>query len=110
MFYWAAFTSYAYSMAALEAWMVLRPWRLLFFYAAAGVVWYGLKLHRRRGERVFTLIFDDVPEPIVRTLGLSELGWLRRAETRPESNPSTRPGPVVRPASASHNSRPKWSS
>ncbi len=105
MFYWAAFTSYAYSMAALEAWMVLRPWRLLFFYAAAGVVWYGLKLHRRRGERVFTLIFDDVPEPIVRTLGLSELGWLRRAETRPESNRSTGPGRVVRPSSASHISR-----
>jgi hypothetical protein len=111
IFYWLAFTTYAYSMAALEAWMVLRPWRLLFFYAAAAVAWYGFVWQRRRGERVFTLIFDDVPEPIVRTLGLSELGWLRRAQTRTEGRTMTRsekvttsapqPGSVVRRSSSS---------
>jgi len=103
IFYWIAFTSYAYSMASLEAWMIVRPWRLLIFYAAAGAAWYAFQHHRRRGERVFTLIFDDVGEPIVRTLGLSELGWITREDTRPVN-----PGRLLhgaRRSSASHISR-----
>ena len=103
IFYWIAFTSYAYSMASLEAWMIVRPWRLLIFYAAAGAALYAFQRHRRRGERVFTLIFDDVAEPIVRTLGLSELGWITREDTRPAN-----PGRLLhgsRRSSASHISR-----
>jgi hypothetical protein len=78
IFYWAAFTTYAYSMATLEAWMVLRPRRLVFFYIAAAAVWWGFESYRRRGDAIgFTLMFEDAPDPIVRTLGLSEIAWLR---------------------------------
>jgi hypothetical protein len=78
IFYWAAFTTYAYSMASLEAWMVLRPRRLLLFYLAAAAVWWGFERYRRRGDAIgFTLMFEDAPDPIVRTLGLSEIAWLR---------------------------------
>jgi hypothetical protein len=77
IFYWATFTTYAYSMASLEAWMVLRPRRLILFYLAAAVVWWGFERYRRRGDAVgFTLMFEDAPDPIVRTLGLSEIAWL----------------------------------
>jgi hypothetical protein len=90
IFYWLAFTTYAYSMASVEAWMVLRPWRLVLFYAAAGIVWACFEWHRRKTDLVgFTLIFEDAPEPIVRTLGLSEIAWLRRTSTRTE-NPRRR--------------------
>ncbi|PYT12420.1 MAG: hypothetical protein DMG59_23515, partial [Acidobacteria bacterium] len=86
IFYWLAFTTYAYSMASVEAWMVLRPWRLVLFYAAAGIVWACFEWHRRKTDLVgFTLIFEDAPEPIVRTLGLSEIAWLRRTSTRTEN-------------------------
>ena len=50
IFYWAAFTTYAYTMASLEAWMVLRPRRLVLFYLAAAVVWWGFERYRRRGD------------------------------------------------------------
>ncbi len=86
IFYWLAFTTYAYSMASLEAWMILKPWRLLPFYAAALLAWYGFHAWRKRWDRVgYTLIFDDVPEPMVRTLGLSEIAWLSLREKQRES-------------------------
>jgi hypothetical protein len=103
IFYWIAFTSYAYSMAALEAWMLVKPWRLLIFYAAAALLWYLLQRHFRRSERVFTLIFDDLAEPIVRTLGLSELGWITQTDTRPVNPGRLLPG--ARRSSVSHISR-----
>ena len=79
IFYWLAFTTYAYSMATLEAWMVLRPVRLIVFYAVAGVVWIGFQWYRKRWDHLgFTLLFDDVPDPAVRTLNLSEFAWRRR--------------------------------
>ncbi|HLW75417.1 MAG TPA: hypothetical protein VKS01_00510, partial [Bryobacteraceae bacterium] len=75
--YWAAFTTYAYSMAALEGWMVKRPARLIVFYIAAAMAWKGFEMYRRRWDAVgFSLMFDDAPEPTVRTLGLSEIAWL----------------------------------
>jgi hypothetical protein len=77
IFYWLAFMTYAYWMATIEAWMVLRPRRLLVFYAIAVVLWFGFEWYRRRWDQVgFTLTFDDAPEPVVRTLGLSEIAWL----------------------------------
>jgi hypothetical protein len=79
IFYWVAFTTYAYSMATLEAWMVLRPARSLAFYAVAAALWFASECNRRRWTRVgFTLIFEDAADPVVRTLGLSELAWLAR--------------------------------
>lgn len=82
IFYWLGFTIYAYSMASLEAWMVLRPWRLAIFYLAAAAVWCGFEWYRRKWDATgFTLVFEDAPDPVVRTLGLSEIAWLlnRRA-------------------------------
>lgn len=77
IFYWLAFMTYAYWMATLEAWMIRKSWRLLLFYAVAAAVWLALEWHRRRtGKLGFTLIFEDAPDPTVRTLGLSEIAWL----------------------------------
>ena len=84
IFYWVAFTTYAYSMATLEAWMVRRPARLLWFYAAAAALWGWFQWQRRRWDRVgFTLVFEDAADPAVRTLGLSEIAWLRKAPPQP---------------------------
>ena len=80
--YWFAFTTYAYSMAALEAWMAGHVSREVTFYFSALVLWFGFAWQRRRWDAVgFTLLFDDAPDPIVRTLGLSELAWLRRVSS-----------------------------
>jgi len=79
IFYWLAFTTYAYSMASLEAWMVRRPFRLIVFYAVVAVVWMGFQWYRKRWDQVgFTLVFDDAPDPVVRTLNLSEFAWRRK--------------------------------
>ncbi len=84
IFYWVGFTTYAYSMATLEAWMVRRPARLLWFYAAAAALWGWFQWQRRRWDRVgFTLVFEDAADPAVRTLGLSEIAWLRKAPPQP---------------------------
>jgi len=95
IFYWLGFTVYAYSMASLEAWMVLRPWRLAIFYLAAAVVWWGFEQHRRRWDRVgFTLVFEDAADPVVRTLGLSEIAWLSlRLPLKPASRAAPRSSP-----------------
>jgi hypothetical protein len=77
IFYWLGFTTYAYSMASLEAWMVVKPARLIVFYLAATAAWWGFARYRRRWDAVgFTLVFEDAPDPVVRTLGLSEIAWL----------------------------------
>ncbi len=79
IFYWLAFTTYAYSMATLEAWMVRRPMRLVGFYCVAAMVWIGFQWYRKRWDNVgFTLVFDDVADPVVRTLNLSEFAWRRK--------------------------------
>jgi hypothetical protein len=84
IFYWVGFTTYAYSMATLEAWMVLRPARLFWFYAGAGMLWGYFQWQRRRWDQVgFTLVFEDAADPMVRTLGLSEIAWLRKAPPQP---------------------------
>ncbi len=84
IFYWVGFTTYAYSMATLEVWMVRRPVRLLWFYAAAAALWGWFQWQRRRWDRVgFTLVFEDAADPVVRTLGLSEIAWLRKAPPQP---------------------------
>src|SRR5262249_194953 len=52
IFYWLAFTTYAYSMATLESWIILRPIRAVLFYIAAAAVWLGFALHRRRSDEI----------------------------------------------------------
>jgi hypothetical protein len=86
IFYWLAFTTYAYSMATLEAWMVQRVSRLLLFYFVAAIVWLALQWYRKRWDAIgFTLVFDDAPDPVVRTLNLSEFAWTRRRTMAPVS-------------------------
>ena len=64
IFYWVGFTTYAYSMATLEVWMVRRPVRLLWFYAAAAALWGWFQWQRRRWDRVgTTLVFEDAAGP-----------------------------------------------
>ena len=90
IFYWLAFTSYAYSMASLEAWMVRKPWTLAIFYAVVLLVFAGFRWQRRRWDRIgFALVFEDALDPVVRTLNLAEPAW--RKGTRPTAPPLIRP-------------------
>jgi hypothetical protein len=75
--YWFAFTTFAYSMASLESWMVGHSLRMVSFYASAAGIWAGFVWQKKKWDRVgFTLMFEDAPDPVVRTLGLSEAAWL----------------------------------
>jgi hypothetical protein len=73
--YWLGFATYAYSMASLEAWILQNALRIVAFYVGGcvtvGVVFYYRNRHLADG---FDYIFDDVPEPVVRTLNLSTPG------------------------------------
>jgi hypothetical protein len=103
IFYWLGFTTYAYSMASLESWMVLRPWRLAIFYLAAAAVWAAFELYRRKWDAIgFTLVFEDAPDPVVRTLGLSEIAWL--INRRPAPISATRAASLTPPAAARRSS------
>jgi hypothetical protein len=69
--YMGAFTTYCWTMADLEEKLMRRPAELLIFYATAiaalrATVW----LERRERDGYDVLIYEDQPDPIVRTLGL----------------------------------------
>jgi hypothetical protein len=69
--YVASFSLYVYGMASIERKMLEYPGRFVIFYAAAVAVLCYLNLRRRQlppSERV--IIFEDQPEPTVRTLNL----------------------------------------
>jgi hypothetical protein len=73
--YWLGFATYAYSMASLEAWVLQNSLRIAALYllgcaAVATAVFY----RNRHLQEGFTLIFEDTPEPVVRTLNLSAPG------------------------------------
>ncbi|MGO9273737.1 MAG: hypothetical protein ACLQOO_26450 [Terriglobia bacterium] len=72
-FYWLAFSTYAYTMASLEAWLLqhLLAWGI--FYVLLLTAWAGLVSHRNRvlGEG-FVFAYEDNLEPAVRELNLSE--------------------------------------
>lgn len=69
--YWFAFTTYAYTMATLERWLLYDEVRWLVFIIMTLVVLAGLHLWRKatsvEGQ---ALIFEDSPNPEVQTLGL----------------------------------------
>ncbi len=73
--YWLGFAIYAYSMASLETWILERPLRITGFYllgcTLVGVAFFYRNRHLNEG---FALIFEDQPEPVVRTLNLSAPG------------------------------------
>ena len=73
--YWLGFATYAYSMASLEAWILERPLRMAGFYGlGCALVAIAYFYRNRYLEEGFTLIFEDQPEPVVRTLNLSAPG------------------------------------
>jgi hypothetical protein len=64
------FTTYAYAMAEVEQWLLERPARLVFFYAAAFTV-IGWMIRRRNRSTASHFIYDETPGPLVRPLDLS---------------------------------------
>jgi hypothetical protein len=70
--YLFSFTTYAYSMTSLESWMLEDPIRLAPFYLLTLALLLGLAIKRIRFlRRSFDLIYEEQPEPAVRTLDLS---------------------------------------
>ena len=69
--YLAGFTAYSWSMADLEAKLLNQPAQLVLFYAVIAAVLYGLtRLERRERGVDDSLICEDEPDPIVRSLEL----------------------------------------
>jgi hypothetical protein len=69
--YLMAFALYAYSMASLEYWLLLQPWRMAACLVIVGAL-LGLSVtcRQRFVEGELRLLFEDRPEPEVRTLGI----------------------------------------
>jgi hypothetical protein len=69
--YLAAFTFYCWSMADLVESLIPHPAKLAMLYAAALVALRGLAwLNRRERDVDDVLIYEDQPDPVVRTLGI----------------------------------------
>jgi hypothetical protein len=69
--YLAGFSMYAWTMADLEERLIRNPLQLGLFYAIGGLVLYGLARLRKRESVVDdSLIYEDEPEPVVRSLEL----------------------------------------
>jgi hypothetical protein len=69
--YLAGFTAYSWSMADLEARLLDEPAQLLLFYGVAAASLYGLaRLEKRELGVDDSLIYEDEPDPIVRSLEL----------------------------------------
>jgi hypothetical protein len=72
VFYWLAFTTYAYTMARLEYWMLDNPARWITGLAVMLCILAGLIGYRSRVlDLGFSFIYEEEPEPAVRVLGLS---------------------------------------
>jgi len=72
-FYWLAFSTYAYTMASLEAWLLqhLLAWGI--FYVLLLTALAGLVSHRNSVlDEGFVFAYEDNLEPAVRELNLSE--------------------------------------
>ncbi len=70
--YFLAFTTYAYTMATLESWLLARPWRMAVFVAAAApVLWRLIAYRNQLLDEGTGFVFEDKAEPAVQTLDLS---------------------------------------
>jgi hypothetical protein len=63
-------TIYSYTMSDLEQWIQLRPIRVLGFYLISGGALYALRRFEDWQAGEVVLIFEDEPDPVVRTLGI----------------------------------------
>jgi hypothetical protein len=71
LLYLAAFAVYAYAMASFDYWLLEQSWRMAVYLALAAValvVWFVCR--ERYLQAGLKLLFDDQPEPEVRTLGI----------------------------------------
>jgi hypothetical protein len=69
--YFLAFVAYCITMSRWESAMIAAPWKLAVFAAATVAVLHGLaRLERRELTIDDVLIYEDQPEPTVRTLEL----------------------------------------
>ncbi len=69
--YWFAFSTYAYTMATLERWLLWGSTRWIVFNGFALAVLAGLILRRKmRPSETPGLIYEDEPNPDVQILGL----------------------------------------
>lgn len=72
IFYWMAFSTFAYGMASLEYAIFESAAGQVIFFGVAFSVLAGLIAYRNYLlDRGFTLMFEDEPEPVVQTLNLS---------------------------------------
>jgi hypothetical protein len=69
--YLAGFTTYSWSMAGLEEALLRAPLKLIFFFAAGALALVGLaRLEKRELSVDDVLIYEDEPDPVVRSLEL----------------------------------------
>ncbi len=69
--YLFGFTTYVSACLTLEYWMLQRPARFVWLVAVVVLVQAGLAIYRWRVVgRDVALVFDEQPEPLVRTLNL----------------------------------------
>jgi hypothetical protein len=69
--YLTGFATYSWSMADVEARLIRAPAGLVLFYVCAAAVIWGLTLLERRELGIDdVLIFEDEPDPVVRSLEL----------------------------------------
>ncbi len=68
--YLFGFTTYVSAFLTLEFWMLQRPVRFLWLGAVIVLVEVALAIYRWRVGRDVALVFDEQPEPLVRTLNL----------------------------------------
>ena len=71
LIYLAGFTTYSWTMADLEASLIVQPGQLILFYVVVVAVLRGLSWLAKRELGVDdALIYEDEPDPIVRSLEL----------------------------------------
>lgn len=63
-------TTYSFTMADLEQWILLRPIRIVMFYLLAATLLLAFRWHRAWQAEQIVLTFEDEPDPVVRTLGI----------------------------------------
>ena len=68
--YLFAFTTYVSTLLTLEYWMFQRPLRFAWLLALVILVRVALAVYRWRIGHEVTLVYDEQPEPLVRTLNL----------------------------------------
>src|SRR5580658_8344080 len=68
--YLFGFTTYVSVFLTLEYWMLQHPVRFVWLAAVVALVQLALFIYRWRVGRDVALVFDEQPEPLVRTLNL----------------------------------------